>query len=124
MLDRRPVRQGQRLMQIADLQGQWVSRLDVPDRHVGHVLAAQQQSGKPLEVEFVRATDPETTFAGRIERVAETTDNDEVHGRSVLVTVSFDDRTGSQIAGLRPVRRSSAASPAASGRWATPGSTT
>ena len=101
-LDRRPVRQGQRLMQIADLQGQWVLELHVPDRHVGHVLAAQQQSGKPLEVEFILATDPETTFAGRIERVAETTDNDEVHGRSVLVTVSFDDRTKSQIAGLRP----------------------
>jgi biotin carboxyl carrier protein len=101
-LDRRPVRQGQRLMQIADLQGPWLLELHVPDRHVGHVLAAQQQSGTPLEVEFILATDPETTFAGRIERVAETTDNDEVHGPSVLVTVSLDERTKGQIAGLRP----------------------
>ncbi len=101
-LDRRPVRRGQRLMQIADAQGPWVLELHLPDRHVGHVLAAQSEAGANLEVEFILATDPETTFTGRIERVAETTDNDEVHGPSVLVTVSLDERTRSQIAGLRP----------------------
>jgi hypothetical protein len=76
--------------------------LHVPDRHVGHVLAAQHVAGPPLDVEFILATDPETTFTGRIERVAGTTDNDEVHGPSVLVTVSLDERTKQQIAGLRP----------------------
>jgi hypothetical protein len=101
-LDRRPVRQGQRLMQIADLEGPWLLELHVPDRHVGHVLAAQREANTPLAVEFILATDPETTFAGRIERVAETTDNDEVHGPSVLVTVSLDERTKHAIAGRRP----------------------
>ncbi len=79
-------------MQIADLQGPWVLELHVPDRHAGHVLAAQREAGNDLNVEFILATDPETTFAGRIERVAETTGNDEVHGPSVLVTVSLDER--------------------------------
>jgi len=101
-LDRRPVRQGQRLMQIADLAGPWILELHLPDRHAGHVLAARRQAGAPLMVEFILATDPETTFTGRIERVAETTDNHEVHGPSVLVTVSLDERTKQQIASLRP----------------------
>lgn len=99
-LDRRPVRQGQRLMQIAELDGPWVLELHVPDRHVGHVFAAQ--GAEPLEVEFILATDPETTYTGHIERVAESTDQHEQHGPSVLVTVSLDERTKQQLAGRRP----------------------
>jgi hypothetical protein len=66
LLAARPVQRGERLMTVADLNGPWELRLRIDDRSVGHVLAAQQESGLDLEVSFLLATDPNTRYRGRI----------------------------------------------------------
>jgi multidrug efflux pump subunit AcrA (membrane-fusion protein) len=73
LLDR-PVKQGQRLITVADPSGPWVLELGIPDADMGHLLAAQQRGKADLPVSFLLATDPAVTRAGRIERVALATD--------------------------------------------------
>lgn len=103
ILDRRPVRRGQLLMKIADLASPWVLELYVPDHHIGHVLEAQAELGNTAqEVSFILATDPERTFTGQVSQIALTSENDETHGASVLVTVKIDAKTRRRLTDLRP----------------------
>ncbi|HEX5105721.1 MAG TPA: HlyD family efflux transporter periplasmic adaptor subunit [Pirellulaceae bacterium] len=74
LLQDRPVKQGQRLVTVADPTGPWVVELRIPDADLGHVLRAQEQSGRELPVSFLLATDPAITYRGQIERVAVATD--------------------------------------------------
>ena len=92
LLDKRPVARGQVLLTVADLKGPWVVEIRVPDDEIGHVLEARRQSGEDLPVEFLLATDPETTYAGKISRISLRTETDKEHGASVLVTVAINQR--------------------------------
>ncbi|MEO0530355.1 MAG: HlyD family efflux transporter periplasmic adaptor subunit [Planctomycetota bacterium] len=67
----RPVRRGQRLLEIADDQ-QWRIELEVPDHRTGHVLRASQAGG-PLAVEYVVRADPSENHTGTVSSIAETT---------------------------------------------------
>ena len=103
-LDARPVKRGQILMTVADVDGPWVVEIKVADEHIGHVFAAQREAaqreiGAKLKVAFMLAADPGVTHFGTVERVATTTEPDEIEGPTVLVTVRFDKK---QITGLRP----------------------
>lgn len=69
LLEGRPVQRGQVLATVADLAGAWELRLEVPDRRIGHVLAAQRQLRQDLPVHFALATAPGRTFEGRIREV-------------------------------------------------------
>jgi hypothetical protein len=101
-LENRPVQRGQLLLTIADRSGPWILELHVKDHHIGHVLEAQPAAGESLPVSFILATDPETTYRGRIEKVAMISENDETHGQSVLLTVALDDAARRSIPELRP----------------------
>jgi multidrug efflux pump subunit AcrA (membrane-fusion protein) len=90
LLDKRPVSRGQILMTVADLSGPWVVEIRVPDDQIGHVLAAQKEQGQELKVEFLLATDPETTYTGKISQISMTTEPGEENSASVLVTVSIN----------------------------------
>ena len=90
LLDKRPVSRGQILMTVADLSGPWIVEIRVPDDQIGHVLAAQKEKGKDLPVEFLLATDPETTYTGKIAKVSMTTEPGEENAAFVLVTVSIN----------------------------------
>ncbi|MGH7130272.1 MAG: HlyD family efflux transporter periplasmic adaptor subunit, partial [Planctomycetaceae bacterium] len=70
LLKSRPVRRGQLLLTVADLDGPWTIELDIPDRRVGHVLEAQAKSERPLDVRFLLATAPETTYRSHLKDVA------------------------------------------------------
>jgi hypothetical protein len=98
-LDARPVKRGQVLMTVADVNGPWVIEIKVADEHIGHVLAAQQDIDKELRVKFMLAANPGVSHTGEILRVAKTAERDDTDGPTVLVTVRFDKR---QIANLRP----------------------
>jgi multidrug efflux pump subunit AcrA (membrane-fusion protein) len=69
LLEGRPVQRGQVLATVADLAGAWELRLEVPDRRIGHVLAAQRELRPNLPVHFALATAPGRTFEGRIREV-------------------------------------------------------
>jgi len=98
-LDARPVKRGQVLMTVADVNGPWVVEIKVADEHIGHVLAAQRDTDKELKVEFMLAANPGVSHTGEILRVAKTAERDDTDGPTVLVTVRFEK---SQIADLRP----------------------
>jgi hypothetical protein len=89
LLQDRPVKQGQRLVTVADPSGPWVVELRIPDADLGHVLRAQAQSGRELPVSFLLATDPAITYRGQIERVAGATDVTE-DSPAALTIVRFD----------------------------------
>ncbi len=99
LLDKRPVARGQVLLTVADLQGPWVVEIRVPDDQIGHVFEARRRTGEDLPVEFLLATDPETTYAGKISRISMRTETDKEHGASVLVTVAINK---GDIPDLRP----------------------
>ncbi|QDT94079.1 efflux RND transporter periplasmic adaptor subunit [Gimesia algae] len=95
----RPVQRGQRLLTVADLNGPWVLKMQVPDSEIGHVLAAQRESKEPLSVSFLLLTDPDQTYQGTIEKIAATAEPDADGKPVVQITVKLDHET---IKGLRP----------------------
>lgn len=103
LLDSRPVRRGDRLLSVAQLDGLWELQIRMPEDRMGHVFAAQNQADGPLPVTFVLATDPEKTYHGEVTRIARTAEMDEQFGNTVLVTVRFDKSVLEQLgSGLRP----------------------
>jgi multidrug efflux pump subunit AcrA (membrane-fusion protein) len=91
LLQDRPVREGQRLLTVADPSGPWVLELPVPDTAIGHILTAQKRGQAELPVTFLLATDPAVTHRGRVAQIAQNSDTTEGQPPSVLVTVDLSD---------------------------------
>ncbi len=91
-LSQRTVEPGQSLMTIADLSQQWEVELDMPERRMGHVLAARQNPalGPELKVSYVLATDPRKSFDGKAMRFDQMTRIDEKEGQVVRIQVQID----------------------------------
>ncbi|MCE9605190.1 MAG: HlyD family efflux transporter periplasmic adaptor subunit [Planctomycetia bacterium] len=66
----RPVRKGQLLLSIGDVAGPWELELLVPDDRIGYVHEAQREQKTPLEVEFVSAAAPQTTYTAQVRETA------------------------------------------------------
>ena len=99
LLKSRPVRRGQALLSVADVDGPWHLEIHVPERHVGHVLAAQQAIDPKLGVSYILQSDPGNSRTGRIEEVALATTFDDREGGSVMITAEIDTQ---EAAKLRP----------------------
>lgn len=89
-LRQRPVKRGQVLMTVADTSGHWVLEIEVPDRDAGYVLAARRTSQPDLPVSFILATNPGQTYAGRLEKLAETAEPDQRQQLSVSALVRVE----------------------------------
>lgn len=89
LLQDRPVREGQRLLTVADPSGPWVLELPVPDAAIGHILAAQKRGDSELPVTFLLATEPAVTHRGQVTQVAHNSDTPDGQPPSVLVTVAL-----------------------------------
>ncbi|RPI77013.1 MAG: HlyD family secretion protein, partial [Planctomycetaceae bacterium] len=88
LLAARPVQRGQQLLTVADLRGPWILEIDVPDERIGPVLAARRTGpGAPLPVSFMLATEPGTTYLGRVSQIAVSAEPDPRTGQRVRVTV-------------------------------------
>lgn len=70
LLDHRPVKRGEALLQIADISGAWHLKVEVPDREAGHIKAALQ-TNKDLTVRFRLASEPDKEYIGRIARISD-----------------------------------------------------
>jgi len=68
----RPVKRGDLLLTVADVSGSWEILLDVPDRRIGHVLAAER-ANQPLAVTFQLGTDPGAVGRGELRTIAAAT---------------------------------------------------
>jgi biotin carboxyl carrier protein len=91
-LTARPVQRGDILLEVADLTSEWILEVHMPEHRMGHLLDAQRDLKPDLSATFILATDPGTTYDGKIdpEALALAAELDEQHGNSVLVTVRFD----------------------------------
>ena len=68
----------------------WRIDLRVPDEHIGYVLAAQRTADAGIRVSFGLATDPGTTYEGRVTRVALASEITSEWQSTVRVTVRLD----------------------------------
>ncbi len=87
-LQNRPVRQGERLLEVANVAGEWQLEVQVADQNIGYINAARRELQPNLDVAFVLATDPEVTYHGTLRDVSREVRFDPDLGPSVLVTVS------------------------------------
>ncbi|MDQ3331610.1 MAG: HlyD family efflux transporter periplasmic adaptor subunit, partial [Planctomycetota bacterium] len=111
-LDGRPVRRGQRLLTVAQPEGDWLLELFVPDRRIGHVLDAHDEF-EELKIDYLIATDPAVTHHETLETIALSTERHDGTEPSVRVTARLnradlgDLRPGSTVVGkIRCGRRS------------------
>jgi multidrug efflux pump subunit AcrA (membrane-fusion protein) len=99
LLAARPVRQGQILIDVADVEGPWELELKVPEDSVGNVLEARREIAADLRVIYRPAADPRSDRSARLGDVhwsAEVRDED---GNTVLMKASLDEQ---HVARLRP----------------------
>jgi transcriptional regulator with GAF, ATPase, and Fis domain len=90
ILENRPVRQGERLLQVAEVDGAWIIEVRVADQNIGYVNDAARELRPDLDVSFVVATSPEKTWNGKVRSIRRTTTSTRDDGPTVLVTVDID----------------------------------
>ena len=89
LLQSRPVRQGQALLTVADLNGPWRVELHVSEEDVGYLLAAQEELGTDLPVTFLLESDPSVTYTGTLETMSLSTSFDEWDSAGMAVTIGI-----------------------------------
>lgn len=82
----RPVKRGDLLLTVADVNGPWEILLDVSDRRAGHVVTASRKT-KGLPVSFQLGTDPGTVGKGDVSTIATATQLSRESEPSVRVVV-------------------------------------
>ena len=89
-LEDRPVTQGTALLDIADVEGDWVLELKVPDRKVGELLKTHAESDDPLHVSFVRSSEPSVVYEGQVKTIDLSAKIDDEVGQFLRVVVDID----------------------------------
>jgi multidrug efflux pump subunit AcrA (membrane-fusion protein) len=95
LLLRRPVKQGQVLMSVADPNGDWELELHMPEDRIGFVALAQQKKREEnlpdeLPVKFRLATTPGDEHEGQVDEVHGHAEVRGEEGNTVLVRVNFN----------------------------------
>jgi multidrug efflux pump subunit AcrA (membrane-fusion protein) len=90
LLERRPVHRGDALITVADPSGDWELEVRMPEDRMGHIVRAQQANDGSLDVEYILATDPGTSLAGRVKEVHRSAEVRGEEGNTVLIKVSID----------------------------------
>lgn len=86
----RPVSRGQNLMTIVHPETPWQLELEFPERRIAHLMDAQRESSKPLEVSFTLASHPGREYTGKLASIDNKLDVRSDQGNVVLVRVQFD----------------------------------
>jgi hypothetical protein len=102
VLMRRPVKRGDVLMRIADPEGPWELEILMPDKRMGHVARAEKaqqekEPGVPLTVEFILATDSDTTYRGTVREIGEAADVRGEEGNVVPIKVDIGNEVIAQL---------------------------
>ncbi len=88
----RTVAPTQRIMEVADIAGQWEVLLDVDDRRVGHLMRGIDASAdRPLSVRFTMAADPNQVYEGQIVETSRAMRLSGEHEQQFRVRVNFDE---------------------------------
>lgn len=99
----RPVAPGQKVLTIADPEGEWELELAMPERKMGHVNRAQRELGEDLQVSYILATDPGRRRYGTLRRVGRTVQISETDRSPVVKLIAdiderdlYDPQTGAR----------------------------
>jgi len=98
-LEARPVQRGEILMTVAQLNGNWIVELDVPDDRIGYICQAEADRKSALPVDLVLATDPTTTYKATMRSIALRSEPDHQGDPTVRIVATLNQQTRS---GLRP----------------------
>jgi multidrug efflux pump subunit AcrA (membrane-fusion protein) len=90
LLLRRPVRQGQVLMSVADPAGDWELEVHMPEDRIGHVALARLESRPELPVRFRLSVSPGDEHEGIVREVHAHAEVRGEEGNTVLVRVTLD----------------------------------
>lgn len=74
LLQSRPVARGQILLTVADLDGEWIVEVEIPDDRASDVVDALRSEERPLAAHFILATAPENRYSGNVEWISPATD--------------------------------------------------
>jgi multidrug efflux pump subunit AcrA (membrane-fusion protein) len=99
LLQGRPVRQGQVLLNLADTSSEWELELRIPEDRIGHLARAQDRLGKELSVTYRIALEPGIDYQGTVSDVHLSAEVHGDEGNTVLVRVKIDKE---QLAHLQP----------------------
>jgi multidrug efflux pump subunit AcrA (membrane-fusion protein) len=91
LLDR-PVKQGDKLLEIADPTKDWELEVTMPEKRMGHIAEAAARTKEPLPVTFFLATNPSKEFHGTVDEVELSAEVRGEEGNTVLVRVAFDQQ--------------------------------
>lgn len=86
----RPLRRGDALLTVAQVEGAWRLELKLPGRRAGRLLAARESGAKDQQVSFRLATSPGQSFVGTVQEVAPRVEIDESGDSYLLVTVNCE----------------------------------
>ena len=82
-------------MSIADTQKEWELELFMPERRMGHVDLARKDLGPELPVNYILATDPNTSREGKVKNIEEIAQVREQEN-TVRIRVAIDEKAGMQ----------------------------
>lgn len=91
-LQDRPVKQGDKLLEVADPDKEWELEVLMPEKRMGHIAKAKTQAQAGLPVTFFLATNPSQEFQGTVEEDELSAEVRGEDGNTVLVRVAFDQQ--------------------------------
>jgi multidrug efflux pump subunit AcrA (membrane-fusion protein) len=88
----RYVKQGEKLLEVADPEQDWELEVLMPEKRMGHIAKAKAAANGPLPVTFFLATNPSQEFQGTVVEDALSAEVRGEEGNTVLVRVAFDQQ--------------------------------
>ena len=87
LLANRPVKWGDPLLGIANEDGAWLLRFEVPERKIGYLLSAKTNEGaeEPQELEFFFESNPEARYVAKISEIGNSSQSNSELGPVVVV---------------------------------------
>lgn len=106
LLANRPVETGQRLMTVANLDGDWVVDLMVSDEDIGVVRENWQEGAEDVPIQLVMATNPEQPVTGKLQSIAAASELNAFGETVVRVRVAVErDQIGQALPGSTVIGR-------------------
>lgn len=91
LLENRPVKRGDLLLQVMDEKGDWQLELEIAEHRVGRILKAQKVIGKDLPIEYRLLTSPESSYEATLQSLATRTVTAEEKGSVLEARASLDN---------------------------------
>jgi hypothetical protein len=89
-LQQRPVQKGQVLLTVAAPEGPWELEIQMAEDRIGHLDEAGRETGGPLPVQYILASNPGTVLHGKTKEVHDIAEVKGEEGTVVLVRAAID----------------------------------